>query len=202
MILIIQKVKNHKKINVLFFFGFVAVSHIYFSIWQQNELTDHIWGWTEVLVSQEPVDLKMDLTMKAISRLHNKSIQKPEVDITMTLSIFIHCQCWSPRSRNKSWQAEEFKETAKKKKGISLSFRLFHSCVVTAKSLACLFFLSDGLHDNTCLRFGDRRKHGTEGAPPWGCSFGVNRLEIEPGTISPKARVNLWRRQCQSEQTM
>lgn len=86
------------------------------------------------------VDLKTDLTMKAISRLHNKSIQKPEVDITMTLSIFIHCQCWRPRSRNKSWQAEEFKETTKKKKGISLSFRLFPSCVVTAKSLACLVF--------------------------------------------------------------
>lgn len=157
---------------------------------RMNSLTIYEDG-RRFLFLKTPVDLKMDLTMKAISRLHNKSIQKPEVDITMTLPIFIHCQCWRPRSRNKSWQAEEFKETTKKKKGIYLSFRLLPPCVVTAKSLACLVFLSDGLHDNTCLRFGDRRKHGTEGAPPWGCSFGLNRLGIEPGTISTKARVNL-----------
>lgn len=107
---------------------------------RMNSLTIYEDG-RRFLFLKTPVDLKMELTMKAISRLHNESIQKPEGDITVTLSLFIHCQCWRPRSRKKSWQGEEFKETTKKKKGKYLSFRLFPSCVVTAKSLACLFFV-------------------------------------------------------------
>lgn len=161
-----------------------------FQYGRMNSLTIYEDG-RRFLFLKTPVDLKMDLTMKAISRLHNKSIQKPEVDITMTLSIFIHCQCWRPRSRNKSWQAEEFKETTKKKERHISLLSSSSSLRRHSKVTGMFSFLSDGLHDNTCLRFGDRRKHGTEGAPPWGCSFGLNRLGIEPGTISPKARVNL-----------
>lgn len=45
-----------------------------------------------------------------------------------------------------------------------------------------LFFLSDGFHHNTLLKFRDKRKHDTEGAPPWGRSFGVTQLVIKPVT--------------------
>lgn len=87
-------------------------------------------------------------------------------------------------------RANSSRKQQKKERQISLlssfSFLRRHS-----KVTGMFIFLSDGLHDNTCLRFGDRRKHGTEGAPPWGCSFGVTRLGIEPGSISQKARVNL-----------
>lgn len=57
-----------------------------------NSLTIYEDG-RRFLFLKTPVDLKMELTMKAISRLHNESIQKPEGDITVTLSLFIHCQC-------------------------------------------------------------------------------------------------------------